>query len=196
MGGSTVRRRILVLAVLALAPLHAAQSADDFRLAEWPAIAPRPAFYLTDVDGRPRGPADFTGSVALVFFGFTQCPDICPTELVRLAQVMHGLGPDAAHVKVVFITLDPARDKPARLKAYLRAFDPDFVGLTGSSADINAAAASFSVQFAKVAVGADYTIDHSTGIYVLDRAGSLRLVGTPQTRIDDWLHDLRLLLRD
>jgi protein SCO1/2 len=96
-------------------------------------------------------------------------------------------------VRVLFISLDPERDTAALLKTYVAAFDPDFIGLTGSAADINRAAESFSVQFAKVPQGNSYTIAHSSGAYVLDKTGRLRLVGTTKSSVEDWLNDLRLL---
>jgi protein SCO1/2 len=106
---------------------------------------------------------------------------------------MKELGVLAGRIQVLFVTLDPDRDTPAALKSYVAFFDPRFVGLTGSNAQINAAASSFSVHYAKVSQGNEYTIDHSSGIYVCDGTGRLRLVGTPATRVADWTHDLRLL---
>jgi len=171
----------------------AVRGAESFRLMQWPKAAPAPRFDLIDVDHRRRSGADFRGRVTVVFFGFTHCPDVCPGELFKMARVLERLGTTASKVRVLFITLDPERDTPELLKSYVAFFDPRFVGLTGSTADINAAASSFSVQFAKVPQGKDYTVDHSTGTYVLDKTGLLRLVGTTQTSIDDWVHDLRIL---
>jgi protein SCO1/2 len=159
----------------------------------WPAAAPRPQFNLIDGNHERRSLSDFRGKIAVVFFGFTHCPDICPAELFKLAQVVKRLGPLASQVHVLFISLDPERDTPELVRDYAAAFDPQFIGLTGSAADINLAASSFSIQFAKVPQGKDYTISHSTGTYVLDRQGRLRLVGTLQNRVDDWVHDLTLL---
>lgn len=167
--------------------------AEPFRLMQWPTVAPKSDFHLIGPDGRRLSVKDFRGQVVVVFFGFTHCPDVCPDELFKLSLVVRRLGSRGTKVRVVFISLDPQRDTPDLLKAYVRAFDPHFIGLTGSSADVNAAADSFSIQFAKVARGSDYTISHSTGTYVLDQSGRLSLVGTMQTRIDDWVHDLSLL---
>jgi len=171
----------------------AVRATESFRLMQWPKAAPEPRFDLIDVDRRRRSAADFRGRVTVVFFGFTHCPDVCPGELFKMARVFKRLGSTASQVRVLFITLDPERDTPELLKSYVAFFDPHFVGLTGSTADINAAAGSFSVQFAKVPQGDDYTVDHSTGTYVLDKTGHLRLAGTTQTSIDDWVHDLRML---
>jgi protein SCO1/2 len=166
---------------------------DAFRLLQWPMNALEPRFSLFDTDHRRRSEEDFRGLVCVVFFGFTQCPDICPTEMFKLALVVKRLGTLASQVRVLFISLDPERDTAALLKTYVAAFDPDFIGLTGSAADINRAAESFSVQFAKVPQGNSYTIAHSSGAYVLDKTGRLRLVGTTKSSVEDWLNDLRLL---
>jgi protein SCO1 len=187
-------RRAFLIATVAVLHLQAALAAASYRLTEWPAVAPRPDFQLVDMNGRRRSLRDYAGRVSIVFFGYTHCPDVCPGELLELSQVVRKLGPLASHVQVLFISLDPERDTPELLKGYMTAFDPRFIGLTGSNAEINAAVASFSVQFAKVALGNDFTVDHSTGTYVLDQAGRLRLVGTPQTRLDDWVHDLQILV--
>jgi protein SCO1 len=173
-----------------------ARAAEPFRLTPWFAEAPHPRFNLVDGNHVERSPADFRGKVSIVYFGFTQCPDVCPSELFKLSLIVKRMGSLASQVRVLFVTLDPEHDTPERLKAYLAAFDPQFVGLTGSAADINEAAASFSVQFAKVLRGNESTIDHSTGVYVLDRTGRLRLIGTRETGIDDYVHDLKILAAD
>jgi protein SCO1 len=183
----------LCAAVSLLCVMVVAQGAERFRLTEWPDPAAKPDFHLRDMNHARRSMADYHGRVSVVFFGFTHCPDVCPTELYQLSLVIKQLGPSASRVQVLFITLDPQRDTPPVLQAYVRAFDPRFLALTGSSADINAAASSFSVQFAKVTQGSDYTIDHSTGTYVLDKTGHLRLVATLQASVDDWVHDLTVL---
>ena len=187
-------RRAFLVATAAVLHLQAAVGAASYRLTEWPAVAPQPDFQLVDMNGHRRGIRDYAGNVSIVFFGYTHCPDVCPGELLKLSQVVRNLGPLASSVQVLFISLDPERDSPELLKDYVTSFGPRFIGLTGSNAEINAAAASFSVQFAKVALGADYTIDHSTGSYVLDQTGRLRLVGTLQTSVDDWVQDLRKLV--
>ncbi len=121
----------------------AALGAERFRLPEWPRQAPEPEFHLFDVNHVPRSLADYHGRVSIVFFGFTHCPDVCPNELFKLSLVVKRLGALAPRVQVLFISLDPERDTPALLKVYVTAFDPRFVALTGSSADINDAADSF-----------------------------------------------------
>jgi protein SCO1/2 len=170
-----------------------AVSAADYRLAAWPPHAESPQFNLKEADGGPRSLADFRGRVVVVFFGFVHCPDACPTELFKLALVMKQLGALRERIQVLFITLDPERDTPAVLESYVSAFDPRIVALTGTTAQIDAAAASFFVQYARVGSGTDYTIDHSTSTYVIDVAGRLRLVGGLKTSIGDYAHDLSAL---
>jgi protein SCO1/2 len=191
-------RYLAVLAVLAIVstaagPPASAALADDYRLTVWPPHAESPQFNLKDPGGRPRSLADFRGRVVVVFFGFVHCPDACPTELFKLALVMKQLGAVGDRIQVLFITLDAERDTPAVLKSYVSAFDPRFVALTGTNLEIDAAAASFFVQYAKVGNGADYSIDHSTSTYVIDAAGRLRLIGGMKTTAGDYAHDLSLL---
>jgi len=183
-----------VVAGAAEAPVSHPPAPQGFRLAQWPAAAPAPDFQLIDTHRVERSMRDYRGLVVIVYFGYTHCPDLCPTELLKLSQVLQRLGAAASQVRVLFISLDPERDSPELLARYVAAFDPALIGLTGSAAQINAAAARFAVQFAKVPQGEDYTIDHSTGAYVLDRSGRLRLVGTENTSIADWVHDLQLLV--
>ena len=111
----------------------------------------------------------------LIFFGFTQCPDICPTALSRAADVMQRLGPESDRLQVIFVTIDPERDTPALLREYTRAFHPSFVGLHGDAAVTAATAQQFKVFYNKVPTGSSYTMDHSAISYVFDPQGRLRL---------------------
>lgn len=132
---------------------------------------------LPDQNGKIRTMADFKGKFTVVFFGYTQCPDVCPTTMAELAQVKKSLGKDGDRVQGVFITIDPERDTPELLKAYLTAFDPSFIALRGTLEQTAAAAKDFKVYYAKVpSKSADtYTMDHTAGSYVFDDAGRLRL---------------------
>jgi protein SCO1/2 len=163
------------------------------RLAVWPQGAGSPAFELVDTGGVPRTLRDYHGHIVVIFFGFLHCPDACPAGLFKLALVMKQLGQAAANVQVLFITLDPERDTPTSLKTYVSAFDPRFIGLTGTSAQIDRAASGFNVQYARVPTGDDYTIDHSTGIFVFDGTGRLRLVGAANSPVADFVHDISAL---
>lgn len=133
---------------------------------------------LTDAaTGKRRTLADFKGKVSIVFFGYTQCPDVCPTTLGELAQIKKSLGADGERLQVVFVTVDPERDTPEVLKAYMANFDPSFVALRGSADETKAAAREFKVFYAKVPGRKEgsYTMDHTAGSYVIDSHGRLRL---------------------
>ena len=191
-----ISRRLSAMAAVALLSATSAVRAGDYRLAAWPPHAESPQLNLTDASGSPRTLADFRGRIVVVFFGFVHCPDACPTELFKLALVMKQLGALRERIQVLFITLDPERDTPAVLESYVSAFDPRIVALTGTTAQIDAAAASFFVQYARVGSGTDYTIDHSTSTYVIDAAGRLRLVGGMKTTTGDYAHDLSALVSE
>jgi protein SCO1 len=169
---------------------------STYRLTPWPAGTPSPGFTLRDASGHRRTLGDYRGRVVVVFFGFLHCPDACPTELYKLAQVVHALGPMPHAPQILFITLDPERDAPAQLASYVTSFNPAFVGLTGSAQQIQRAADSFGVQFARVVQGADYTIDHSTATYLFDGHGQLRLVAPLSASAADLGHDLQALARE
>lgn len=131
---------------------------------------------LKDFDGRPRSLDEFKGKVVFVFFGFTQCPDVCPTTMAELAEVRRRLGADGDKVQGVFVTVDPDRDTPEVLKAYLGNLDKDFIGLRGSKEETDAASREFKVFYQKVPTQGDqYTIDHTAGGYLFDPAGRVRL---------------------
>ena len=132
----------------------------------------RPEFRLTDATGRLVTNSDFAGRFQLVFFGFTNCPDICPTTLAEVAAVMDALGPDAARVQPLFISVDPERDAGAGLAAYTAAFHPSILGLTGSAEETQAAAFSFKIAFAKEPLGETYTMAHSAALYLIGPDGN------------------------
>jgi protein SCO1/2 len=153
---------------------------------------------LPDVEGRPRTLADFKGKVAVVFFGFTQCPDVCPGTLAELAAVKQALGPAGADVVGIFVSIDPARDTPEVLKAYVGNFGADFVALRGDDEQTKAAAKGFKVFFQKVPGKTDtsYTMDHTAGSYVFDRQGRVRLFTRYGTGAEALVHDLKILLAE
>ncbi|KQT77814.1 SCO family protein [Methylobacterium sp. Leaf466] len=126
-------------------------------------------FTLTTQDGRRVTERDFTGATHLVFFGFTHCPDICPTTLQQIGDVLKALGPKGRDTKALFIAVDPERDTPAALKAYLASFDPRIVGLTGSPEEVAAAVKAYRAYVRKVPTkGDDYTMDHTALVYIMD----------------------------
>lgn len=195
-GAHFTPKRLLLLGALAVAlAAYAVWRADTLRLT---AAAWEPSFadlQLTDFDGRQRSLADFRGQVVVLFFGFTRCPDACPTEFFKLAQVMKRLGPSGDRVQVLFVTLDPERDTPQILKSYVTAFDPRFVALTGTTQQIYAVTRSFDVAHVKLPAGTDYTIDHSIATHVIDAQQRRRFIGPPDLSVNDVVDDLKLLLR-
>lgn len=134
-------------------------------------------FPLPDAAGKLRSVQDFSGKVVVVFFGYTQCPDVCPTTLQELVEVKAQLGEQGSRVQGVFVSLDPERDTPEVLQAYTQAFDPEMVALTGTPEQLSAVAKDFKVFFKKVEgkQPGSYTLDHSAGLYVYDPKGQLRV---------------------
>lgn len=151
-------------------------------------------FQLNDPDGHPRTLRDFAGKVVLIFFGFTQCPDVCPTALARAAEIKRLLGPDGNHLQVVFVTVDPERDKPAILKAYTSVFDPSFLGLSGDLKQTARTAEEFKIYFKKVPTGDSYTMDHTSLSYVFDPLGHVRLAVKHAQSASECADDIRKLL--
>ncbi len=147
-------------------------------------------FHLEDQNGKPVSDADMKGRPFLVFFGFTHCPDVCPTTLFDISQVLHQLGKDADRTGALFITVDPERDTPAKLKDYLSNFDPHLRGLTGDQAAVDAAIKAYRVYAKKVPLGnGDYTMDHTAIVYLMDKNGRFvapfNLKRTPEAAAED-----------
>jgi len=153
---------------------------------------------LTDANGKPRTLADFKGKVAVVFFGYTQCPDVCPTTMAELAAVKRELGADGERVVGIFVTVDPERDSAEVLKAYVAAFDPGFVALRGTPDETKAAAKQFKVFYAKVPgkTEGSYTVDHTAGSFVFDTQGRVRLFTRYGSGAPALVHDLKILLAE
>ena len=154
-------------------------------------------FSLTDHNGKQRHIADFAGKVVVLFFGYTQCPDVCPTTMAELAEVKKSLGADGERLQVLFVTVDPERDTPALLKAYMANFDPSFLALYTTPEGLAAVAKDYKIYYKKVdgATPTSYTMDHSAGSYVYDTKGKVRLFtrygAGPKVLADD----IRLLLK-
>ena len=155
-------------------------------------------FTLPDHNGRQRSLQDFAGKVVVVFFGFTQCPDVCPTSMAELAQVKKLLGADAARLQAIFITVDPERDTPELLKAYMANFDPEFLALRPTPEQLAAVAKDFKVYYKKVdgKTPGSYTMDHSAGLYMFDTKGRIRLYSRYGAGAEVLASDIRLLLKD
>lgn len=194
-----LRCRFAVLAAVVLLLVAAgcaeAPEAPRFKLTDVTGASFGKELALTDHNGQRRTLADFRGKVVTLFFGFTHCPDVCPTTLSEMALVMKELGNDAARLQVLFVTVDPERDTAAVLQRYAPAFHPTFLGLTGSAEDIARTAKEFKIFFQKQNLpGGGYSMDHSAGTYILDTQGRLRLFAQYGVGAPTLLHDIRLLI--
>lgn len=154
-------------------------------------------FELIDHNGKTRHLSDFAGKVVVLFFGYTQCPDVCPTSMSELAQIKKTLGADGERLQVLFVTVDPERDTPELLKAYMGNFDPSFLALYTSKEKLPELAKSFKIYYKKVdgSTPTSYTMDHSAGNYVYDPKGQLRLFTRYGSDPKGLTEDIRLLLK-
>ena len=154
-------------------------------------------FSLADHNGRQRTLKEFAGKVVVVFFGFTQCPDVCPASMAELAQVRQLLGPDGDKLQAIFITVDPERDTPELLKAYMGNFDPSFLALRPTMEQLPQVARDFKVYYKKVdgKTPGSYSMDHSAGSYIFDAKGRIRLYNRYGAGPDVLASDIRLLLK-
>jgi protein SCO1 len=154
-------------------------------------------FSLTDADGKPRTLADFKGKVVVLFFGYAQCPDVCPTTMSEMAQVKQQLGADGDKLQVLFVTVDPERDTPAVMKAYMGAFDPAFVALIPKPEQLPALAKDFKAYYKKVEgkTPTSYSMDHSAASFVYDTEGRLRLYARYGAGVPAMVSDVKALLK-
>jgi len=154
-------------------------------------------FSLTDADGKTRTLADFKGKAVVLFFGYAQCPDVCPTTMSEMAQVKQQLGANGDKLQVLFVTVDPARDTPEVMKAYMGAFDPSFVALIPTPEQLAALAKDFKVYFKKVdgKTPTSYSMDHSAASFVYDPQGRLRLYARYGAGVAPMVADLQALLK-
>jgi protein SCO1 len=190
--------RFFSLVLVSSLVLVACKNPPPFKAKPVPDSPPAAAFTLTDQNGQPRSLADFKGKVVSLFFGFTHCPDICPTHLARQAEVMRQLGSLADQVVVLFISLDPERDSPEALKRYMDAFDPRFIALSGTPEETNQVAKRYKIFWQKTPLpnsALNYTIDHTTNSFVIDQTGRLRLTVAHEMSAADVTHDLRLMIQ-
>ena len=189
--------RILAVAAVLLAMAACSPDAPKFMGSDVTGTSFGRDFKLFDHTGKPRTLADYRGKAVVLFFGYTQCPDVCPTTLSELAEAMKRLGPDADRVQVLFVTVDPERDTPALLSNYVPAFDPRFVGLYGDAEATARTAKEFKVIYQKQPgqTPGTYTMDHSAGTFIFDPNGKLRVyVGYGQGP-EVFAHDIKELLR-
>jgi protein SCO1 len=193
---SLLRRGLLLGTLLALAACSdpkPAFSGIDITGADYAT-----GFSLTDHNGQPRTLADFKGKAVVVFFGFTQCPDVCPTSLAEMAEAKRLLGPDGERLQGLFISIDPERDTPEIMKAYMDSFDPGFLALYAAPGDLPELAKSYRIYYKKVEgkTPTSYTMDHSAGSYVYDPRGNIRLYHRYGTGAQALASDLKILLND
>jgi protein SCO1/2 len=183
---------------LAMAVLAGCQSGAKlpFRLNDVSGHMPDLKFKLTDDHGKPVTGADYRGKVVVLYFGYTHCPDVCPLTLAQLHVVMQRLGPLADRVRILFVSVDPSRDTPSVMHAYVNAFDPHAVGLTGDASSVEALSKRYRSAYTREPEGKDgnYEVSHSSAIYVFDDKGAARVLATPADSKDDLVHDLHLLL--
>ena len=187
----------LLLAAGATALVGCSENKPQFKAVDITGAEYARDFQLTDANGQVRSLKDFQGKAVVVFFGFTQCPDVCPTTLTEIAQAKKLLGSDGERVQGVFVTVDPERDTPEVLKSYVANFGPDFVALRGTPEQTAAIAKDFKVYYKKVdgKTPGSYTMDHSAASFVYDPQGRLRLYTRYGTGPQALADDLKLLLQ-
>jgi protein SCO1 len=189
--------RITALFVMALALAACSEKKVAFNSVDITGASYAQDFSLPDVDGKTRTMKDFAGKVTVVFFGFTQCPDVCPTTMAEVSSVKKALGKDGNKMQAIFITIDPERDTAPVLKAYVANFDSSFVGLRPASAEALAdAAKAFKIYYKKVdgKTAGSYTMDHTAASYVFDTKGRVRLFTRYGAGADKLTEDVRQLL--
>lgn len=187
-------RRFWSITTCSLA-LAACDSSAQFKSTDITGAPYGQSLELTDHTGQSRRLEDWRGKVVVLFFGFTHCPDVCPTTLADIAAAVRSLGSDSERVQVLMVSVDPERDTPESLAKYVTAFDPRFLGLRGDLDATKKVANEFKIYFAKRKTGASYTVDHSAQSYVIDQQGRLRLLVRHDRIAQDLSADLRTLLR-
>jgi protein SCO1/2 len=189
----TLSRRTALTSTLALAFLNACQSKAHFKSIDITGANYAQDVELPDTEGRVRRLAEFKGKLVVLFFGYTQCPDVCPTTLQELTQARQHMGAKADQVQVIFITLDPERDSPEVLREYMKSFDPGYIALVPNPEQLAKAAHEFKVIYRKVPgpTGTSYTMEHTAASFVFDTQGRIRLYARygmgPQAMAEDLL---------
>ena len=188
--------RIIIFALAIL--LGACSAPAPFNASEVPKLTYGHGVELRDTEGKTHRIEEFRGRVTLLFFGFTRCPDVCPSMLLRLKKVRDATGPLAPTVQVVLLSVDPERDTPDILRAYVKHFDPSFMALRPEPAQLEQTLKEFRAIAIRVptADGTDYTVDHSATIFVYDRSGALRLIAQPQLEVEKLAADVTRLARE
>lgn len=190
-------KRLLFLLLAAALLAGCGESKPQFKATDVSGLNFSGDFHLTDHNGTPRTLAGFRGKVVVMFFGYTHCPDVCPTTMSDLAAAMKKLGAEANRVQVLFVTVDPGRDTPELLSKYVPAFHPSFLGLRGSPEETARTAKDFKILYQKQPgqTPDSYTVDHSAGSFIFDTQGRLRLYVSYGQGAEVFAHDIGLLLR-
>ncbi len=189
-----LRNILIVMVFLFLSGCDEVKLPSPFHAAEVRAKFAQADFSLTDHNGKPRKLADFRGKIVVIFFGYVHCPDVCPTTMADLAQVMTKLGHDANKVQVLFVTVDPERDTREILAQYVPAFHPSFLGLYGDAAATAKVARVFGVAYQRQPTQSGYNVDHSAGTFIADAEGRVLLLAPFGQRADLMAEDIKLLL--
>ena len=189
------RALALLLALLVSAVVGHAAEPDNLKAGVFTPPHTAPEFALSGSDGAPLSLARYRGKVVALAFGFSHCADVCPVTLATLAQARKALGPLGRDLQVIYVTVDPERDDAATLKKWLAAFDPTFVGGTGSKPSLEAVDKLYGVSAAKVVTAGGYSVGHSSSVYLIDREGRLRAMMPYGHAPEDYAHDVRLLMR-
>ena len=187
-------RNLALAALTAVCFGSAAASVPGFKAGVFDPPRLAPDFSLRGTNGQELRLSHYRGKVVLLAFGYSSCQSVCPITLNTFAQALHGMGPAAASVQVVYVTVDPERDTPKRLKTFLDNFNPSFIGGTGTEQQLQQVRKDYGVSATKIMDGKDYTYDHSSFIYLIDRAGRIRALMPYGHPSDDFAHDLRILL--
>lgn len=191
-----MRNLVSLIALVCLQAACGQPAAPKFQLTDVTGANFGKSLALIDHAGKPRTLDDFKGKVVVIFFGFTQCPDVCPTTLGEMAKVVKELGADGDKVQVLFVSVDPERDTRDLLKQYVTAFHPSFVGLSGDAEATARTAKEFKVYVQKQPTkGGGYSVDHSAGTFILDQQGRLRLFAQYGAGANALLGDIRQLLK-
>jgi protein SCO1/2 len=193
----TFSRRLLLSSIAALALTACSPDKPKFNGIDVTGADYAKGFTLTDHNGQSRSLSDFKGKVVVLFFGYTQCPDVCPTSMNELAEVKRLLGADADKLQGVFVTVDPARDTTELLKAYMANFDPTFLAFVPTADELPVVAKQFKIYYKKVdgQTPTSYTMDHSAGSYVYDMQGNLRLYSRYGSGAQVLAQDIQTLLK-
>jgi protein SCO1/2 len=189
-----MQRRTFLSSLVALPLVAGSARAAGFTAIDITGANIGPDYQLSYSDGKPASLRDFKGKYVMLFFGFTQCPDVCPTTLARASEIKRLLGADGDKLQVVFVTVDPERDTGPLLAEYMRAFDPTFVAVRGNLEQTAKAAKDFKIFYRKVPSGSSYTMDHTALTYLFDANGKIRLAVKHEQTAQQVAADVRLLM--